>query len=183
MRDRHEPKPGYRFAHPGYACRQSRTRPGGRQTEARRLHCQTAGGYASAFSRRRAPELCLKFRPPTAKGAGKAGCTLHPRSRVPFAHRENAHEHTGQRRHSGFPCAMGYGLFRALPGERLFCLRRQRDTSRQLNASTAAPEPHDFAVRFRHRRQLAPFTSTASHRAFMTWPTPLGWMRRAELWS
>ncbi|WP_210183080.1 hypothetical protein, partial [Bradyrhizobium retamae] len=45
-----------------------------------------------------------------------------------------------------------------LPGERLFCLRRRRDTAldpigsmrnRQLNASTAAPEPHDFAVRFR----------------------------------
>ncbi len=31
-----------------------------------------------------------------------------------FAHKENAHEHTGQRRHPGFPCAMVYGLLRAL---------------------------------------------------------------------
>ena len=44
---------------------------------------------------------------------------------------------------------MVYGLLRALPGERLYCLRRRRDTSRQFNASTAAPEPHDFAVRIK----------------------------------
>src|SRR6059036_3476340 len=36
-----------------------------------------------------------------------------------------------------------------------------------LSASTAAPEPHDFAVRFR-RVRLAPFTSIASHRTFVT---------------
>jgi len=42
---------------------------------------------------------------------------------------------------------MGYGLLRALPGERLFCHRRRRDTSRRLDASTAASGPHDFAVR------------------------------------
>jgi hypothetical protein len=30
----------------------------------------------------------------------------------------SAHEHTGQRRQSGFPCAVVYGLFRALPGDR-----------------------------------------------------------------
>jgi len=38
---------------------------------------------------------------------------------------------------------------------------------RKLSASTAAPEPHDFAVRFR-RVRLAPFTSIASHRTFVT---------------
>src|SRR5882672_8076872 len=30
------------------------------------------------------------------EGAGKAGCALHPRSRVPFAQSKNAHEHTGE---------------------------------------------------------------------------------------
>src|SRR5438132_7607122 len=39
--------------------------------------------------------------------------------------------------------------------------------NRQLSASTAAPEPHDFAVRFR-RVRLAPFASIASHRTFVT---------------
>jgi hypothetical protein len=32
--------------------------------------------------------------PPKQEGAGKTGCTLHPRSRVQTAHK-NAHEHTG----------------------------------------------------------------------------------------
>src|SRR4051812_37549921 len=50
-----------------------------------------------------------------------------------------------------FPAQWLYGLLRALPGERLFCLRRPREAfaSLGLNASTAAPEPHDFAVRVR----------------------------------
>jgi hypothetical protein len=48
-----------------------------------------------------------------------------------------------------FPAQWLYGLLRALPGERLFCLRCQRDTSRQRNASTATSEPHDFTVRIR----------------------------------
>jgi hypothetical protein len=30
--------------------------------------------------------------------------------------KESAHEHTGQRRQSDIPCAMLYGLYRALPG-------------------------------------------------------------------
>src|SRR5437016_3916235 len=40
--------------------------------------------------------------------------------------------------------------------------------SQELSASTAAPEPHDFAVRFRARTSIAPSASTASHRAFVT---------------
>jgi len=59
----------------------------------------------------------------------------------------NAHEYTGSPEHPALPAQWSYGLFRALPGERLFCLRRQRDTSRRLDASTAASGPHDFAVR------------------------------------
>src|SRR5882762_2878654 len=54
-----------------------------------------------------------------------------------------------------FPAQWLYGLLRALPGERLFCLRHRRDISRQLSASTATPEPHDFAVRFRRVRYRA----------------------------
>src|SRR6266704_6289135 len=38
--------------------------------------------HASAFSRRDAPELCVDCRPLKEEGAGKAGCALHPRSRV-----------------------------------------------------------------------------------------------------
>ena len=39
---------------------------------------------------------------------------------------------------------------------------------RTLNASTAAPEPHDFTVRIRARTSIAPSASIASHRAFVT---------------
>ncbi|MEH2547406.1 hypothetical protein V1283_004051 [Bradyrhizobium sp. AZCC 2262] len=101
------------------------------------------------------------------EGAGKTGCLLHPRSRVRFALNKVHTSIQGSGSIPAFPAQWLYGLLRALPGERLFCLRRQRDRSRQLNASTAAPEPHDFTVRFRHVR-LAPFTSIASHRAFVT---------------
>src|SRR5437868_8918180 len=101
------------------------------------------------------------------EGAGKTGCLLHPRSRVRFAPTKLHTSIQGSGNTPAFPAQWPYGLLRALPGERLFCLRRRRDTSRQLNASTAAPEPHDFAVRFR-RVRLAPFTSIASHRTFVT---------------
>ena len=43
-----------------------------------------------------------------------------------------------------------------------------RASHRKLNASTAAPEPHDFTVRFRRATSSAPSASIASHRAFVT---------------
>src|SRR5215212_4047141 len=57
------------------------------------------------------PRLARNF-PPSSKieGAGKTGCLLHPRSRVRFALDKTAHEHTGQREHSGLPCAMALRL-------------------------------------------------------------------------
>jgi hypothetical protein len=53
-----------------------------------------------------------------------------------------------------FPAQWLDGLSRALPGERLFCLRHQRDAfaPRGLDASTATSGPHDFAVRLRRAR-------------------------------
>ena len=91
------------------------------------------------------PEFCVALHPPSStEGAGKAGCALHPRSRVQIV-QGNAHTSIQvQRRQSGFPCAMGYGLLRALPGDRLSCHRHQADTSAKLDASTGAPGPHDL---------------------------------------
>src|ERR1700682_530546 len=44
------------------------------------------------------------------EGAGNAGCTLHPRSRVQVS-QKNAHTSIQvQRRHSGIPCAMALRL-------------------------------------------------------------------------
>ena len=89
------------------------------------------------------------------EGAGKTGCLLHPRSRVRFAQTKMHTSIQGSGSIPAFPAQWLYGLLRALPGERLFCLRRPRETfaSLRLNASTAAPEPHDFAVRLSRTRQ------------------------------
>src|SRR5438552_4063402 len=110
-------------------------------------------GYTFAFSRRNPPEACISFALLEIEGAGKTGCLLHPRSRVRFAQTKLHTSIQGSGSIPAFPAQWLYGLLRALPGERLFCLRRRaRMTLAQLNASTAAPEPHDFAVRFRRVR-------------------------------
>src|SRR5256885_10478812 len=90
------------------------------------------------------------------EGAGKTGCLLHPRSRVRFAQTKLHTSIQGSGNTPAFPAQWLYGLLRALPGERLCCLRRPREAfaSLGLNASTAAPEPHDFTVRSSCTRQL-----------------------------
>jgi hypothetical protein len=65
--------------------------------------------------------------------------------------RYNSKAHTSiqvQRRHSGLPCAMVYGLLRALPGDRAFLPPSlPRITPRKLDTSVGVSGPHDFAVR------------------------------------
>ena len=60
-----------------------------------RFNWYTARGYASAFPRLDAPELWSIAALKKQEGAGKAGCALHPRSRVQKGNKKNAHEHTG----------------------------------------------------------------------------------------
>ena len=118
------------------------------------------------------------------EGAGKTGCALHPRSRVPSAQKKTHTSIQVQRRHPAFPAQWFTAYFALSPVNGfLATVAPEKLASRELDASTAASGPHDFAVRVRRQRQLAPFASTASHRAFVTWPTPLWWMRCAELWS
>ncbi len=71
---------------------------------------------------------------------------------------------------SGFPCAMGYGLFRALAGEtRLAChrLAKMLRISRETPAARTSG-PHDFAVRIACARQSQRSASTASRPTFVT---------------
>jgi hypothetical protein len=75
----------------------------------------------SAFSRRRPPEFFHPLLSPPSKteGAGNAGCTLHPRSRVQCVHR-NAHTSIQvQSEHSGIPCAMVLRLMPRSPWRRI----------------------------------------------------------------
>ncbi|MEH2558793.1 hypothetical protein V1286_006322 [Bradyrhizobium algeriense] len=101
------------------------------------------------------PRFASSFALLEIEGAGKTGCLLHPRSRVRFAQTKVHTSIQGSGSIPAFPAQWLYGLLRALPGERLSCLRRHERSfaSPGLSASTAAPEPHDFAVRSSHTRQ------------------------------
>ena len=121
------------------------------------LRCaRNDGGYGFAFSRRVAPEVCIIVLPSSksrAQGRPGACCT-----------RGLACDLRKQRLHTSIQVQAGASrpslrngftaYYRALPGERLFCLRRPQEAfaSPGLDASTAAPEPHDFTVRFRRAR-------------------------------
>src|SRR6267143_1069097 len=52
---------------------------------------------------------------PGHKGAGKTGCTLHPRSRVPNAQTKVHTSIQVQREHSGLPCAVALRLTSCSP--------------------------------------------------------------------
>src|SRR5437667_4738752 len=101
------------------------------------------------------PSFASRLPSSKLEGAGKTGCLLHPRSRVRIAQTKVHTSIQGSGSIPAFPAQWLYGLLRALPGERLFCLRRHERSfaSPGLSASTAAPEPHDFAVRLSHTRQ------------------------------
>ncbi len=105
------------------------------------------------------------------EGAGNAGCTLHPRSRVQVSAKESAHEHTGEAEASGIPCAMALRLISRSPrGALLCCPRREADRFRSLDASVGAPGPRDFAVRD-YAIRLGTSASTASRLTFGDdWP-------------
>ena len=118
--------------------------------------------HGAAFSRRIASEVCMIVVPPRnqrAQGRPGARCTRGLACHCAQQKRTRAYRFSGNT--PAFPAQWLYGLLRALPGERLSCHRRRRDTAldpigsmrnRQLDASTAASGPHDFAVRVTRAR-------------------------------
>jgi hypothetical protein len=82
--------------------------------------------------------LHLRLPSSLLEGAGKTGCLLHPRSRVRFAQTKGHTSIQGSGSIPAFPAQWLYGLLRALPGERLFCLRRPREV---LPLPDLAPAP------------------------------------------
>jgi hypothetical protein len=102
-----------------------------------------------------------------AWGMPGARCT---RSLVCAIGSKYAHEYSQRAigNHPTFPHAMVYGLFRALPGDRLSCHRRYADRSAKLDASVGASGPHVFAVRRPTLSSQALSASTASRPAFVT---------------
>src|SRR6266850_7112679 len=80
------------------------------------LRCaRNDGGYSFAFSRRIAPEVCIFVCPLKTEGAGKTGCALHPRSRVPNAQTKTHTSIQVQRKHPGLPCAVALRLTSCSP--------------------------------------------------------------------
>ena len=106
------------------------------------------------------------------EGAGKTGCALHPRSRVRFAQNKMHTRIQVQRKHSGLPCAMALRLISCSPRRTALLPPSLRPTSAllglaQLDASTAASGPHDFAVRSSALVSSAS-ASTATRPTFVT---------------
>ena len=129
-----------------------------------------------AFSRHEVSELCILSRPRStqrAQGTPDAGRTREPcvQRKVHFAHASNDRA-AGQ---SGVPCAVVYGLLRALPGDRAFfvTVTPEKSSSHELDASIGAPGPHDFAVR--DIRRSSPPSSRPPHPTarIVTCATPL----------
>ena len=127
--------------------------------------------HNSAFSRRHSPEF-YKSSAPKIEGAGKTGCALHPRSRVPMHMAKNAHEHTGSAEavrpslRNGFTAY--FVLSPARPGLFATVALRKRELPKNLTPATGAS--YDFAVRVSHARQSQPPRPTTR---FVTCATPL----------
>ena len=98
----------------------------------------------------------LKFLSLEREGAGNAGCTLHPRSRVQSAHRKTHTSIQVQSEHSGIPCAVALRLMPCSPRRRIRlvtvaaglmagrirldrCRHRQLDTSNGRQDHTVLP--------------------------------------------
>ena len=111
--------------------------------------------HTFAFSRRISPEVCIFVWPSRNGGRREDRVLAAPAVSRAICANKNAHEHTGQREHSGLPCAMALRLT-SCSSRRTALLPPSSPrsfASLGLSASTAAPEPHDFAVRSSHTRQ------------------------------
>ncbi len=108
------------------------------------------------------------------EGAGNAGCTLHPRSRVRLAQRKMHTSIQVQRRQSGIPCAVVLRLISRSPRGPGFlapvaCVMRKHH--RKLDLSVGRPGPRDFTVREWQSSSRIAIASTASRLTFGDdWP-------------
>src|ERR1044071_9037572 len=113
------------------------------------------GGHTFAFSRRISPEVCISFALFEFRGRREDRVLAAPEVSCAVCAWQEVHTSIqGSGSIPAFPAQWLYGLLRALPAERLFCLRYPKEAfaSSERNASTATSEPHDFAVRFRRLR-------------------------------
>ena len=104
----------------------------------------------------------LKFLSLEREGAGNAGCTLHPRSRVQSAHRKTHTSIQVQSEHSGIPCAMALRLMPCSPRRRI----------RLVTVAAGLMADRSGWNRFRHR-QLGTSNGCRDHTVLPYATTPL----------
>ena len=130
------------------------------------------------------PEVS-KFVAPLLK-RGRRGCRVRAAPAVSCAKNcaFGAHEHTGSAETLRHPPRNGFTAYFVLsPVERACCHRHLRKRPAKLNASIAAPGPHDFAVR---SRTFAFETLRPSHTAPTCrddGDTPLWWARDGTVYN
>jgi hypothetical protein len=138
--------------------------------------------YDFPISRRDAPEVLkenLALENQRARGRPGARCTRGLACNVHQKMRTRAYRFSGE--HSGLPHAVALRLIRFRPGDRLSCHHHPFEAlaSHELDASTGASDPNDFAVRYWPRSSVAAFASTAPCPSFATManaPGGTGWL-------
>jgi hypothetical protein len=128
---------------------------------ARSSRAMTAGDVATDIASPSRGTICPRYAKTFSleEGAGNAGRTLHPRSRVQIAQRKTHTSIQVQRRHSGIPCAMVLRLISCSPRRRIRLvtvaagLMAESNPVGSISPPTAWHQqrvsgPHGFAVRF-----------------------------------
>ena len=104
---------------------------------------QTTSGYESAFSRHDVARGLHPFRPSLEKeGAGKAGCALHPRSRVQIAQKKRTRAYRSSGDIPAFPARWFTAYFELSPVTGLFCHRRFAEMTPQNLAPASGRQDH-----------------------------------------
>jgi hypothetical protein len=131
--------------------------------------------HALLISRRDAPEVFHFVVPRNQRAQGRPGarCTRGLACDRCEEICTRAYRFSGE--HSGLPCAMALRLIRFRPGDRLSCHHHPLEAlaSHELDASTGASDPNDFAVRVCHARQSQPSRPPLPAPRLRRWPTPL----------
>ena len=111
--------------------------------------------YEAAFSRRDSPEVCIFVCPLQIRGRREDRVLAAPAVSRAICANKNAHEHTGAAGTLRPSLRNGFTAYFVLsPVNGSFAtVAPEKLASQELNASTAASEPHDFAVRLSHTRQ------------------------------
>ena len=112
-------------------------------------HLRMTGRHKLVSSRHDLPEV-FQIRCPSVN-RGRRECRVRAAPAVSCAKNcaFGAHEHTGERKHSDIPCAMALRLTSCSPrwSGLVVTVTRGETCLHELDASIAAPGPHDLAVR------------------------------------